>query len=442
MSDEEMIAETTAASLTSERAVLSAALYGPASMTAAARLLSDEDFWSPVHADLWRIMRMLHAAGTVAEPRAVYNEAAKLSSEHVRVLVDLGTQGLPFGTVEHHAAVIVRAATIRNLQQTLRRGWQQATSPEAEPVEVAESLIEQLRVTQRMQGAPDTTIDFLDIVGRVVNPADWVIPGLLAKANRIIITAPEGYGKSTLLRQIACCVAVGLHPFKATLAQRPRRVYCLDAENPEDINTEEYRLLYKALEVLDAIPGRGMLTIDERGPFIDLLNPREAASVYQRIEQLQPEMITVGPLYKLFDEDPNLEGPAKKLSGVLDRMRAICGSALITEAHSPHNDAGAPPVLRPYGASLWRRWPEFGYCLHSVVGPEPTQPKAGSPTKEFTAYKEARTEWDAAQAVGASKFTPWRGDRGRNREWPKRLQYGRVLPWVEPGSDFAQPLVA
>jgi len=305
-----------------------------------------------------------------------------------------------------------------------------ATGVDAEPVDVAETVIEQLRVTQRMVAPPSTAIDFIDLVARGIDPTDWVIPGLLARQNRIIITAPEGYGKSTLLRQIACCVAAGLHPFSAMTMPRARVVYVLDAENPEDINTEEYQQLYKALEELEAVPDRGMLTIDERGPYIDLLDPRQAASVYNRIEQIRPDLITVGPLYKLFDEDPNLEGPAKKLSGVLDRMRSICGSAVITEAHSPHADAGAAPVLRPYGASLWKRWPEFGYCLHSAVGAEPTQPKAGAKPSEFTAYKEARMEWDAAQAAGLSKFTPWRGDRGRNREWPTRLRHGHTLPWV------------
>lgn len=426
MSDdtETWVAETTASALASERAVLSAALYSTGSMAEARRLLSDEDFWAPVHADLWRVMRTLHAAGTIAEPRAVYAEAAKMSAEHVRVLVDLGTQGLPFGTVDHHAQLIVQAATLRNLQQTLRRGWQMATGIDPEPVGIAETVIEQLRVTQRMQAPPATAIDFLDLVRRRQEPVDWVIPGLLARANRLILTAPEGYGKSTLLRQIACCTAAGLHPFRAEGVE-PKRVYVLDAENPADINTEEYGQIYDHLEEIGQLPKRGMLVVDERGPLIDLLNPREAADVFNRIEQLKPDLITIGPLYKLFDENPNDEGPARKLASALDRMRAISGAALITEAHSPHSDGPQGQLYRPFGASLWKRWPEFGYCLHPV----PVSKGMGPEEKKLAAK------------MRESKLTPWRGARARGREWPLNLSAGGRLPWEETRMT-AHPAVA
>jgi hypothetical protein len=54
-------------------------------------------------------------------------------------------------------------------------------------------------------------VDLVDLVNEDI-PFDWIVPGLLAKGERMVLTAGEGLGKSTLLRQFAVCAAAGLHP--------------------------------------------------------------------------------------------------------------------------------------------------------------------------------------------------------------------------------------
>lgn len=397
----------------SERAVLASVMWSQEAMTLAVNLLSDDDWWWPIHTDLWKVMRRLHSNGTVVEPRAIYGEAVKLSPGHVSVVVDLGAAGLAFGSVDYHCDRIVAAATRRALQKELRHGWQLATT-DRDPVATAEEIMDSLRNVQRMQETSSTEIDFLDLVKRRVDPPDWVLPGLLARMNRLIVTAPEGYGKSTLLRQLAVCTAAGLHPFLAEGIE-PKRVYVLDAENPEDINTEEYGRIYDYLQNIGQLPKPGMLTIDEVGGDVDLLDPRAAATFYSRIERLKPDLIVVGPLYQLHSENPNDEAPARKLARVLDRMRSINKSALVTEAHSPHSDGPSGQLMRPFGASLWKRWPEFGFCLHPV----PIDKGSSAEARHIAA------------SMKESQFTPWRGQRGRNRTWPKFLSQGSRLPWEE-----------
>lgn len=418
--DGEFIAAHAPSAVQSERAVLAACLYSPAAMNEAQQLLSDDDWWIPVHADLWLIMRMLHAAAVVVEPQAVYAEAAKRGQAHLDVLTQLVTSGMHGGSVDWHCQRIMQAAQHRMLQAVLRRGWQVATGSDVEPVGAAEDIIEQLRLMQRMQTDETTQIDVLDLVHRRVNPVDWVIPDLMARGNRMILTAPEGWGKSTLLRQIAFCTAAGLHPFRAEGIE-PKRVYVLDAENPEDINTDEYGQIYDHLAGIGQLPKANQLIVDEVGANYNLLDPRIAAATMQRIERYRPDLIIAGPLYQLHEENPNDEGPARKLAGVLDRMRAVAGSALITEAHTPHNDGPQGQLLRPYGASLWKRWPEFGFCLHPV----PLERHVGEEMRHIS------------QKMRESRFSEWRGQRGRKREWPRYLASGGRLPWEEH-----QPLVA
>jgi ATPase subunit of ABC transporter with duplicated ATPase domains len=66
----------------------------------------------------------------------------------------------------------------------------------------------------RTQRAAD--IGLLDLDAFLAEPDpeyDWLIPGLLERGDRVIVTGQEGKGKSTLLRQIGVQVAAGIHPF-------------------------------------------------------------------------------------------------------------------------------------------------------------------------------------------------------------------------------------
>src|SRR5262249_14349543 len=111
----------------------------------------------------------------------------------------------------------------------------------------------------------------------------------------------------------------------------------------------------------------------------------------------------------------NDEGPARKLSGVFDRMVGVANSALITEAHTPHSDGPQGQLMRPYGASLWKRWPEFGFCLHPLQ-------------LDREVSQEAR---EISAKMRGARFSEWRGQRGGDRHWPRFLSVGGRLPWEE-----------
>ena len=162
-------------------------------------------------------------------------------------------------------------------------------------------------------------------------------------------------------------------------------------------NTLEYQRLHRRLRDLGKMPERGMLRVEESGP-MNLLDGRQAARLYALVERIQPRLITIGPIYQLHEENPNDEGPARKLSAVLDRLRAISQAALIIEAHSPHSDGPGGHMLRPFGASLWKRWPDFGYCLL----PE-----------NLPADASDEERYIAAQ-MRESKLASWRGARAKH----------------------------
>lgn len=400
----------------SERAVLHAAMLDPMDFIAASQVLSDDDWFLPQHQAIWSVMRSLHTEGTL-EAGTVRDKIGARHPNAMQALLDLfGT--IESGSLSYHCDRVAATATFRALLRTGQRLVQIAESSQAvdtDPIALAESTIDRLRVVQRMGTAEaHTEMDLLDVIERPRNPGDYVVPGLLARGNRIVITAPEGYGKSSLLRQIGCCAAAGVHPFKPAARIRPVNVLIIDAENPEEINTDEYRRVTNCLNIMDRMAERDSLYLEECGP-INLLSGREAARIYTLVERRRPDLVIIGPIYQLHEENPNDEGPARKLSAVLDRIRRISGAALVTEAHTPHSDGPNGQMLRPYGASLWKRWPEFGYCLHPVTIPK----DRNRPTDDEMASIQARE----------SLFTPWRGSRAV-RDWPSRLRLGHVLPWV------------
>ena len=68
--------------------------------------------------------------------------------------------------------------------------------------------------------------------------------------------------------------------------------------------------------------------------------------------------------------------------------------ATLIEAHQPHGTNGGHRPDRPYGASLWLRWPEFGLALTS-----------------------------------GGFIHHWRGPRDE-RKWPGALRRGGHWPWL------------
>lgn len=227
-----------------------------------------------------------------------------------------------------------------------------------------------------------------EFLAHAEDPYDWLVPGLLERGDRLIVTGPEGGGKSTLLRQLAVQLAAGIHPFGGG-DFRAMRVLLLDVENSERQVRRAMRPLVLAAKS-DGIP----LYVGTRPQGLDLLHRPDAERLLSVVEAVRPELIIGGPMYKLSGGDPTEEGTARVVAAYLDRLRAQYGLALILEAHSPYANGGTRHPLRPYGASLWSRWPEFGIHLS----------KDG-------------------------ELTHWRGPRDE-REWPALLERGGAWPWT------------
>lgn len=232
---------------------------------------------------------------------------------------------------------------------------------------------------------------------------DWVIPDLLERQDRLMLSASEGAGKSTMLRQIAILAAAGIHPFKFSQID-PVNVLVVDAENSE----RQWRRAARTLTDTAAQRGRR----DPRNhlalhcvPVMDVTRPNDLAQLHRWIDEVKPALMLLGPLYRIAGGSSlNTDEDVAPLLSALDSIRER-GVAMLLEVHAGHaRQTSGERELRPRGSSALLGWPEFGLGL--------------------------RRDKKVEGRIPTFSLVRWRGDRDR-RDWPARLVRGRIWPWEE-----------
>lgn len=369
--------------------------------------------YKPAHATILNAIGKMHAAGRAIDPITLTKFLADEGD-----IARVGGNGYVFSLVhtvptvanaDYYAEIIqdrsLRRALIELGTQLVQMGY----SPDSGTHDLVERAVAMARdVRDRGQASQDLpTEDLLDFVQHE-DTYDWIVPGLLERADRLILTAAEGGGKSTLLRQMSVQLAIGVHPFDPATRPDPASVLVLDCENSAPASRRKYRHLLNVAERSKRGLHRGMFHVECRPEGVDLTRPADRAWVMRRVERYMPEVLIIGPVYRLHAGNPNDEELARKVSVVIDEARATANCAVLMEAHSPHGGNIGPRSLRPLGSSLWMRWPEFGFGLRPV-----------------------EDDKSAANVDGARgrRVIPWRGMRDE-RAWPQFVKQGEDWPWI------------
>ncbi|MFF2631990.1 AAA family ATPase [Microbacterium sp. NPDC058021] len=266
------------------------------------------------------------------------------------------------------------------------------------------TALEDLRALRDRDAASTTSARTLRQVLDVPEEEDayqWVVPDVLERRDRLMLTGSEGGGKSTFLRQIAVLAAGGIHPFRFSPID-PIRVLVVDAENSERQWRRAVRAMAEEVEMRGQRAPHDHLAL-EFVPRMDITRAGDLGQLHRRIDETRPDLLLIGPLYRLLPGSINNDDDAAPVLAALDSLRER-DVAMLIEAHAGHSvSAGGDRDLRPRGSSALLGWPEFGLGLRR--------------DKQVGAGGQVRFS-----------LVRWRGDRDR-RAWPTKLARGHLWPW-------------
>lgn len=391
-----------------ERSVLGAVLAAGA----VPEILTSDLFWDPHHLSLFSACASMTASGEPCTPVTVRMEMLRRKQTGHVVdgvwLFEVMQAACMESQLSYLVGTLRELATRRQVIAACTRGLQAAENPSADVYDVAASVA--VDMTTLADSTTPRALDAVPDIHEFLNGPedyDWLIPGLLEKGDRLLITGGEGSGKSVLNRQLAVTAAAGVHPFTGVRTD-PVQVLLVDLENPEKLLRRHLRGLTNHARSIGRPVPVGGLRIESHAPGIDLNSVTDRTWLEEKCRSVRPELLVIGPLYRMHASDMNSEEAARHLTRVIDGIRAEHGCSILMETHSPHGYQGARS-LRPIGSSLFMRWPEFGYGLKARDGD----------TTNF-------------------QFLPWRGPRDE-REFPDQLMRGGPEEW--PWSPVRGPYV-
>lgn len=388
--------------LAAERDVIGSAFLNPDLIRALSEEVQPEDFYAPLHEHVWRsIVRRWTAQEPVSEvlvAQEISEGRSGLRPINAVVLYDMrASVGAVAVSAPHHARLVHEAARRRALETFADRLRQAAGS--AMPLSDLMSLARNEFDSLKRQASVDMPTMSLGTLLEGTDDYDWLIPGLLEREDRLMLTGFEGGGKTTFFRQITILSAAGINPMTFEEIE-PVRIQVIDCENTERQWRRKVRpMALKARAEGKTNPLESMhLSFPGR---MDISSEKWLGAVHRLIDENKPDMLAIGPLYKMARSAMNTDDDVAPVLAALDSIRER-GIALLIEAHAGHSlsGEGGSRNLRPRGSSALLGWPEMGFGL--------------------------RADKDDPNTTIIER---WRGDRDE-RTWPEEITRGGDWPWT------------
>lgn len=389
--------------------LIGAMVLSPEAVRDASEILVPDDFHRPHNRWSFDAIMRLWKRGEPVDVTTVASEMRLIGFEpETTLLIEQITKVPAVSHARKYAVMVAEEATRRRVVSVASEMLNDAKDPSVHAADLVERgrLAMQGIETPTMVGDPDPGI--LDWLGQGHDEYDWVIPGVLERQDRLVLVAPEGFGKSMFMRQTAVKVSQGMHPFRQGESIPRQTCLVVDLENPDALVRRKMRHMVAQAQREAPRFTQETLKVVTRPGGLDLLRRSDRAALEDRLRANVPDVLFIGPLYKLFLGNSSDEEVARGAAMVLDDLRLRYGCAIWIEHHAPKASGGSKRDINPFGSSVWLRWPEFGLAIY----PDPENPKTGN-------------------------VSHFRGPRDE-RDWPSRLTRGVNWPWFceYEGVDF------
>lgn len=401
-----------AVSVDAERALITAALLSPQAFLDVTAMIEPGHFFKPSHQHIWEAIEQI--APDTNDPILVAVQLRKngwegdeyISAGLNAYYCDLSIPATCISHARRYAKTIVDEAARRQLIMAISEGAEQMSSG-IDAAAARDELVTKLASVSTLTEAREmpTAEEF---IASIDQEYDWLIPGMLERGDRMMITGGEGSGKSMLLTQIAYMAAAGLHPWTQRPIE-PVRSALVDLENGNRLVARRVSTMNRAVRGSRDLPMTwrpDRMRVEHHPSGIDLTKAADRDWLASLCLSARIELLAIGPTYRMYKgaaklSDAGGEDQARQATAAIDDLRSHCGLTVIMETHAPHAQASGNRDLRPIGSSVWLRWPEFGIGIFPISKDDPT-------------------------TMGISH---WRGPRDE-RVWPKRLLRSKPWPWL------------
>jgi len=326
--------------------------------------LGAHDFADIVSARIFVSLRALHDEGRIVEPSTVAH-VAQCSIDTVNAL---WFDRRPWGTDRQCFDEILVAARKRRAFAVLSEIEQRRNDPTLTDEWLSNKLLD----AQQMALPRDVNLTAVDNVDTMIDSTDtayhWLMPWMLERGERMMIVAPEGSGKTVLLRQLAFQAAAGCH-WATNRITKPFTTLYVDAENSRVNTVRAARRLRELARGYASGCAHGWDADRLRIQNVHNLNlvhdRRQRDEVEAWIELYRPDLLIIGPIYKIGRNTPgqSFEDNALAFTDIMDDWRHRYDLAIAMEHHAPKQTTHGERDLGPFGSSVWKRWPDIGISL-------------------------------------------------------------------------------
>jgi hypothetical protein len=209
-----------------EQALLGAVLVAPDIAGDALRAVPKDAWWAPKHELLAAVINDMLVRGQPVDPTTVLGQLAAnglLNRIDGPFLVSLaGAFYVPENAMSYAERLIELhadrslAKAVGQVGQRLNEDWERGDGIDLVTAiaQLRQACDDAAAVTSAAAPyRPTSLASLLEVEDRY----NWLVPGLLERGERIVLTGAEGSGKSVLVSQFAAALCGGLHPFTSSV---------------------------------------------------------------------------------------------------------------------------------------------------------------------------------------------------------------------------------